>query len=369
MPDRVTAYRRALHEIPELGKALPKTIAYVKNVLAPLSCRVTEPTEGAVCAYFDFGRAETAAFRCDMDALPVRERTGLPFQSRHEGNMHACGHDGHTAMVLELANRLDAMGNTPPRNALLIFQPAEEGPGGANDICRTGIFERLHVTRVFGLHLWPGLPAGTLWTKPGPMMAKNSEVDVIIRGRSAHIARRSQAIDALQAGAELLLRVYDMAARELPPEEPRVISFGKMTSGTVRNVVSDRCEINGTVRVFSHETFDFITRRCRELAAALEAEYGCAAEVRFSEGYPPVDNDPDLTGQMFSFFGAEGLHLLPRPDMTAEDFSFYQRCAPGVFTFLGVGDAAALHSPDFTFDDEAVLPVGVEYYLKLLDMA
>ena len=209
----VVTHRRALHRIPELDRDLPETTAYVKGVLAPLPCAVTEPIPGAVCAFFDAGRERTAAFRADMDALPVTEATGLPFASRHPGRMHACGHDGHTAMALSLAEWAAGHLGALPRNLLLLFQPAEETTGGAEDLCRTGILGDRRVDRVFGLHIWPGLPAGEVWTRPGPLMARSSEVSLQIRGRSVHISRAEEGLDALWAGCEFLRRAYAQIGR------------------------------------------------------------------------------------------------------------------------------------------------------------
>ena len=172
MTASVVAHRRALHRIPELDRDLPETLAYVKKVLEPLGCEVFSPVTGSLCAWFDRGREHTVAFRADLDALPVEEAGAPPYRSCHPGKMHACGHDGHTAMVLALGELAAGLTDLP-RNVLLIFQPAEETEGGAKDICDTGLLEQCRVKRVFGCHLWPGKPLGTVWTRPGPLMAKN----------------------------------------------------------------------------------------------------------------------------------------------------------------------------------------------------
>ena len=196
--------RRALHRIPETGCRLPETAAYLRGALAEMPCTLLAPWEDAVCAYFDLGKDETVAVRSDMDALPVTERTGLPFASQHPGRMHACGHDGHMAMVLGLARRLAAGEVRPQRNVLLIFEPAEETTGGAAPICATGLLERYHVTRVFGMHLWPELPAGVIASRAGAMMSRSCELTVEITGRSVHLARFAEGCDALDAAARLL---------------------------------------------------------------------------------------------------------------------------------------------------------------------
>ena len=366
MSHPAVSFRRALHQIPELDRDLPETLAFVRSVLDPLCCKVFSPAPSSLCAWFDAGRPETAAFRCDMDALPVTERPAVPYCSRHPGNMHACGHDGHTAMVLALAQRIPDLLPRLPRNVLLIFQPAEETNGGALAICESGVLEEYRVSRIFGFHLWPGLPAGTVWTRPGPLMAKNSEIDVLVEGRSAHITKSSQGVDALLAGAEALRRITAMADRELPQEELRVVKFGHMTSGTIRNAISSRTVLEGSVRVFSMDTFRLIQRRCREILEELDREWGTASSVRFSAGYPPVHNDPGLLQALTAALGGDAPGLLDRPELTAEDFSFYQQRVPGVFFFLGAGDVPPLHAADFDFDDEAVLPAGAAFYEKLL---
>ena len=367
MLERVRQYRRDLHRIPELGRELPETMAYVSSVLKSQGCEVFSPAEGALCAWFDAGKGRAAAFRADMDALPLAERTGAAYCSRHPGRMHACGHDGHTAMVLELGNLVAEKQKDLTENVLLIFQPAEETDGGARQICASGVLERYRVNRIFGLHLWPGLPAGSLWTRPGAMMAKNSEVDLTIQGRGIHITKYTQGVDALAIGAEAIRRIYAMAEAALPPEELRVLRFGRMESGTVRNALSARTEIQGTMRVFSTEAFRLLCQGCREVLGELEERYGCRGEIRFSEGYPPVNNDPALVERVRAFLGKGLLSVLPRPDLTAEDFSFYQQVCPGLFSFLGVGDTPPLHSGEFDFD-ESVLEAGVSYYCRLLEL-
>ena len=365
MEERIIKYRRDLHQIPELDRTLPETLSYVRQVLEPLGCTLFSPAEGALCAWFDAGKKGTVAFRADMDALPVAEHSGAPYCSRHPGVMHACGHDGHMAMLLELAHTAARRREELLRNVLLIFQPAEETDGGAKDICDSGVLQQYHVERIFGLHLWPGLPSGTIWSAPGPVMAKNSELDLVIEGRSAHITKRHLGVDALWIGAEALRRIYAMEAGEFPQNEMRVLRFGRMVSGTVRNAVSSRTELEGTVRVFSMETFERLARRVREIAADLEREYGCRITVRFSEGYPPVTNDPALLRGVEEHLGRGYVSRLERPELAVDDFSFYQLHVPGVYAFLGLGNTPALHANNFDFD-ERVLSAGVRYYENLL---
>lgn len=365
MPLSVTAHRRALHRIPELGDQLPETTAYVRSVLAPLACRISSPIPGSVCAFFDAGKPETAAFRADMDALPVTEATGLPYASAHPGNMHACGHDGHTAMALALAEHVSAHLAELPRNVLFLFQPAEETTGGARGLCDSGILEQHHVTRIFGLHLWPGLEAGRVFTRPGPLMARANEVTVTVTGKSVHLSRAGEGRDALAAGAEYLRRAYAMVDA-LPPEEPRAFLFGKMTSGAVRNAVSGKTVLEGSLRTYREETFRHCRARLTAIGDALAAETGCGVEVYLNEGYPAVWNHEGLYETVRTGLGPDAPVPLDTPALAAEDFSFYQKEVPGVFFFLGVGNTAELHAPEFCFDDEAVLPKGVAFLKRLL---
>ena len=363
----VVVHRRALHAIPELDRQLPETTGYVRHVLEGLSCEVFSPTEGSVCAYFDQGRETTLALRADMDALPVQEATGAPYASTHPGRMHACGHDGHTAMLLALAQRLDTY-RTLPRNVLLLFQPAEETTSGARDLCRAGVLEQYHVDRIFGMHLWPGLPAGTVATRPGPMMARAGELNVTIRGKSVHISSYRQGCDALAAAAEFLRRAYDMAAA-MPSEEPLVLRFGKMTSGTVRNAVSALSVLEGNLRTYRDEIFDACCRGMEHIGTRVEQETGCTVEVKLGSSYPAVWNHEALLESVRRQLGSAAPAALETPAMAAEDFSFYQRQVSGVFFFLGTGATPPLHAQTFDFDDAAVLPAGVAFYEKLLGLS
>ena len=224
---QITADRRALHQIPELDKDLPKTMQYLKNALQGLKCQVFSPMESALCAWFDFGRPEAIAFRSDADALPIQERSKKDYVSRHPGQMHACGHDGHMAILLELARRLDKKEQLP-HNVLLVSQPAEETTGGAKPLCESGIFEAHNVTAIFGLHIWPFLEAGVIASRKNELMARSCEVSIDIVGRSSHIAKPSEGLDALAAGASLYTRARELE-RSFPDEIYRILNFGFMT--------------------------------------------------------------------------------------------------------------------------------------------
>ena len=353
--------RHALHRIPELDRDLPETLAYLKNALKDLRCCLFSPMEGALTAWFDFGREAAIAFRCDTDALPIEEKTGGPYASTHPGCMHACGHDGHMAIVLELARRLDKK-ESLPHNVLLIFQPAEETTGGAKDICDTGIFQKYNVTAIFGLHLWPGLEAGTVASRKNELMARSCEVTIDVYGKSAHIAKASEGIDALMAAAELYRRAMDMEAA-LPQDIFRLLKFGKFHSGTVRNALSAHTHMEGSLRAFQDEIFDSLAEGLKTLCREVEAQYGCTVKLHLNSGYPAVLNPEPLYNKVKT---CVEFAELDAPAMTAEDFSWYQRYIPGMFFFLGLGDTPALHADTFDFD-ETILMKGADFFEALAE--
>lgn len=353
--------RRALHRIPELERDLPKTVAYLKRSLEGLGCTLLFPIAGSVCAYFDRGRDSTIAFRSDADALPIQERSGCTFASEHPGKMHACGHDGHMAILLELARRISVKKDLP-HNVLLVFQPAEETTGGAKDICETGIFEKYRTAAIFALHLWPGAPAGCLLSRENEMMSHASEVTVDIYGKSAHIAKAWEGRDALAAGVAFYSRVMALEA-ELPDHVFRLLKFGKLESGTVRNALSARTHIEGSLRAFQDEIFEGLRSGILTIAKDVEQETGCTVQVQFSEGYPAVMNPADLYRKVRQVvdFGE-----LEKPSMITEDFSWYQKYIPGMFFFLGTGDSPALHADTFNFDD-SILMKGADFFEELAE--
>ncbi len=353
--------RRALHRIPELELSLPKTMAYISQALEGLPCRVFAPMDSALCAWFDFGADHAIAFRCDADALPITEKTGAPYASTHPGRMHACGHDGHVAMALELARRLSKKPHLP-HNVLLVFQPGEESPGGAEPLCGTGVLEQYNVTAIFGLHLWPGLTKGAVFSRKKELMARSCEVTVDIYGKSAHIAKASEGVDALMAGTEFYRRAVAME-QALPREIFRLLKFGKFHSGTVRNALSAHTHIEGSLRAFQDAVFEDLSGGLDRIAAEVEAGYGCKVTIHRSSGYPAVLNPEDLYDRVSNCVEFEDME---NPCMTSEDFSWYQRRVPGMFFFLGVGDTPALHADTFDFD-ETVLSVGADFLEALAE--
>jgi len=356
---QIIADRRALHRIPELDNRLPRTMEYLRIALKDLRCTLSSPVPGSLYAWFDNGADAAIAFRADADALPVQEATGAEYASQIPGQMHACGHDGHMAILLELARRLDQIHTD--RNFLLIFQPAEETTGGARDICESGIFEGKNIQAIFGLHLWPGLEKGKIASRKNELMARSCELTAEITGRSSHIAKAEEGLDALLAGVDFVKGMQAIKA-ELPPEDVHVLGFGKMTSGTVRNAVSAHTRLEGTLRTYRDEIFFGILERLKRLAEEIAAKSGCRVEVTHSQGYPAVMNPPEICEKVKKA-GMDYIEL-DCPYMTTEDFSWYQQTLPGMFFFLGLGPAPALHAADFDFD-EGVLSAGAEFFEKL----
>ena len=358
---QIYADRHALHRIPELELTLPRTQDYLKNALAGLKCSLYSPIDYSLCAWFDFGRDSAIAFRADMDALPIAEKTGAEYASTHPGCMHACGHDGHMAILLELARRLSEK-KSLPHNVLLIFQPAEETTGGARDICQTGIFKEYAVEAIFGLHIWPELPAGEIYSRRNEMLARSCEVKVDIYGKSAHIAKAREGIDALAAGAEFYRKVCAMEGA-LPRNIFRLLKFGKFESGTVCNAISDHTHMEGSLRAFQDEIFFSLRAGLVSIAKEIERGSGCTVSVDMNDGYPAVMNPAGLYDRIRKLVS---FREMEEPSMIAEDFAWYQKYIPGVFFFLGAGDVPALHADDFDYD-ESILVKGADFFEKLAE--
>jgi hippurate hydrolase len=377
-------HRRELHRIPELDFDLPKTRAYVAAVLSELSCEILQAGRAGLCAYFDAGMPDTTAFRCDMDALPITETNDVDYASTHAGMMHACGHDGHIAIMLGLAEELsrragDAPQGALPHNVLLIFQAAEETTGGAKEICDSGVLERCNVSRIFGLHLWPGYEAGVVICRKGAFMAKVCVLKIEIFGKSCHVAEAESGADALSAGARLISRVYAAEREAFPSDVPRLLKFGVFKSGSAMNVIPGYSKLIGTMRCFEDDVFTRLSECLRAVAREVEREYGCRVEIEFIEGAQAVRNDPVLFDRVKDALCGRAQAKLPsgddgkpfafvepdKPTMTSEDFSDYQRKVPGIFFHLGSGRDTPLHSNSFDIDESA-LPFGVKAFLRLL---
>lgn len=354
-----------LHKIPEIGYREFETKRYIMSALSKLDCKIFEMGETGVVAFFDFGKAQTVGIRADMDALPIKEDTGLSFASTREGYMHACGHDGHMAMALAAAAYVDGakkQGKSFNRNAAFVFQPAEELDGGARHIVADGILQRLCVSRMFGIHLWPGLPQGEVFSKSGPMMARSCETDITVYGKACHIADGNKGQDSLRASVWLLQKLYGLE-EQCNRTQRCLLKFGKMQSGSLRNIISDITVINGSTRALTEQMFARLKEGAQAAVDETAREFGVKIDLRMSDGYPPVINDEAL----FAETEACGVKTLDDAVMQAEDFSFYGKVCPTVFFFLGVGDGKKLHNEKFDFD-MSVLDSGVGLYKKLLDL-
>ncbi len=376
-------FRRDLHQIPELDFDLPQTLVYVRRELEAAAeelranaqekgvnaeVRVFSPSRSALCLHVDLGTPHTTAFRSDMDALPVTEKTGVPYASTHEGRMHACGHDGHMAMVLGLAWWLAGHVDELRRSVLLVFQPAEETTGGAKVVCQSGVFDELGVDRIYGFHLWPDLPKGQVAGRAGALLAASNEITVRVHGRASHIAKASDGADALEATCDYLGRAYAYAdARRR--EEAFLLKFGHMQAGQVRNQIAAEAVLEGSLRTFSVAMGKRARAELAELARTTAADHGCTADVVYSEGYPPVVNDQGLFEASTAWLRAGGIQVdeVAEPLLISEDFAWYQQWLPGDFMLLGTGTGIPLHADRFDFD-EAVLMQGLAVYRRLAIM-
>ncbi len=357
----VQKMRRDLHQIPELDRELPKTLKYIKEILKPLRCKLHIPTPGALIAYFHFDQSDTLAYRSDMDALPIIERNQVSYISHHPGRMHACGHDGHMAMLLKFAQYVNQL-TFCPHNVLLIFQPAEETDGGAKSIVASGVLNQYHVKAIFGFHLWPNLSAGVIATKPGSLMAQSGEVTIDIRGKAAHITNAQNGRDALNA-AMMMYHFCDQMKFQI--SDPYLLSFGYMESGNARNVISDHARLLGTMRTFAQTTHHDIKKRLLAIGNLVQQRTGCEVKIHISDGYPTVYNDPELFAQCQKCL--PHLQVLKQPNLLSEDFAFYGKAAPSLFMYLGTGNDIPLHADTFDFDDSLLIN-GVQAYIALLNL-
>ena len=292
--------------------------------------------------------------------------TELSFESTHIGRMHACGHDGHMAVLLLFASLVSRSREKLKYNIVLLFQPAEESIGGALRMIEEGALQNPSVERIFGLHLWPSIEQGKLGVRSGPMMAQTREFDIILHGKSAHGASPQDGIDAIVASAELILMLQSVISRSISPHEHSLITIGKITGGQARNIISDRVELNGTLRTFSNELTNYIKSKISDMLHGLELSTGVKTEYKETMHYPMVDNPSYMVDYLKSLVEAEAI-VEAEEQMAAEDFAFYQQHVPGLFMLLGIGGKSfphPLHSPLFNFDESALLG-GVEVYRRI----
>jgi len=377
------AIRRDLHAHPELGYQEQRTAAVVRRELEGLGIRVVAGLAGGTGVVGHL--PATAAFasdrpavglRADMDALPISEQTGLPYASTQAGIMHACGHDGHTAVLLGVARVLSKVPRRP-HAVTLVFQPAEEGGGGAERLCKEGLMEgRLTGTpigRMFGLHGWPELGLGTVGTRPGPLLASTDELRVTILGVQSHGAYPQYARDAVLAASHCIVAVQSVVSRNVGPLESAVVTIGMIQGGTATNVIPEAVSFSGTVRALTPAVRRMLRQRVTEVIEHTALAFGCRAQVDWNDGYPVTNNDPALVGEFMRLareaFGEKRVVEMAQPTMGGEDFSYYGQKVPAVFFCLGLKPEgqvryATLHQPDFDFNDDA-LPIGVEMFCKL----
>ncbi len=360
--------RRYLHSIPEIGFNEIKTSEFIKKNLKELGFEVESVAKTGVIGYKKGTSQKGAiAFRADMDAICVNEETGLSFSSEHEGKMHACGHDGHMAIVLGLAMLLSKTENLN-RDVVLIFQPAEEGPGGAEIIIKEGIFEKYNIENIFGLHIMPDIEEGKIGARAGSIMAQTGEFEIDLNAKSGHGAMPHTAIDGIYVASQLINNYQSIVSRNIEPVEGAVLTVGKIHGGEARNVIARKVKIEGTIRAFSQEVYDKIKSRMDEINKGFEKMYGVSIDLKFNDMYPPVINDMGLYELLKDVLEKDELINI-KPMMASEDFSYYQQVVPGLFFMLGAGNKELghcypLHNSKFTFNEEILLN-GLRIYIKI----
>ena len=366
--ERLRADRRALHRIPELGRDLPKTIAYCRACLEETRPDALAECGGGLKAVYRARapRRGTVAFRADMDALPISEETGFPFASEHEGRMHACGHDGHMANLLALAREIAAMRERLPQDVVLLLQPAEENGGGARDMVAAGALDDPWVERVYGTHVMPQVERGRVAIDAGPVMSGVTNVDVTVTGTPGHGATPHRGADAVMAAAQALVTLQSALLRTVDPAEPVVFTVGKAEAGTVRNIIAQSAKLECTVRAFSPEIMERVLETARRAFAGADALYGTRSSLERVLSYPPVVNTPEEAERLIRLAGGRRVHLAPMS--ISEDVSEFINARKGAFVFCGVGGAEPLHSARFFYDEECLLSA-LELFMNIIEEA
>ena len=325
MVEELRQMRRDLHKIPELGLKEYKTSAYIREKLTSFGITELETwlETGVVAVIRGKGKGQAVAFRADMDALPVTEQTGCDFTSEHVGCMHACGHDGHVTVLLGFAKYLQEHKDELKNDVVLIFQPAEEGPGGAQLLVDAGLFEKHPVRCIIGCHIFPQVPQGKVACRKGAMMARNGEVDVHIYGESAHGAQPQLGHDAVLAAGAVITGLHTILSRNVSPLDSGVLTFGAIHGGEACNIIAKEVKLEGTMRAFSDEAYETMTKRVQEVASGIAAGYGCKGEAVFRHMYRVVDNDPKLV-ELLQEVAGDNYEETP-PYMLAEDDSVKTR--------------------------------------------
>ena len=367
-------WRQWLHRHPELAFDLPKTAAYVAERLREIGVDEIHEgiaTSGIVAIINGQGDGPTIGLRADMDALPIAELTGADYASTHAGKMHACGHDGHTAMLLGAAKYLCETRRFRGKVALL-FQPAEEDGGGGQVMVREGVMDRFGVAQVYGIHNVPNLPFGHFQTAPGPIMAAVDTLTVTLTGRGGHAATPHEAIDPVIATVGMVGAIQSILTRNLNPIEQGVISVTQIHAGTVSNVIPETAMFQATIRSFDPTVREMLKRRIHEIIEGHAAAYGVSADIDYDWGYPATVNDAEKTGFAVAvareIAGAAAVDDEAPREMGSEDFSYMLEERPGAYLFLGTGPGAGLHHAKFDFNDEAA-PIGASFFARLVETA
>ena len=374
--------RRDIHAHPELCFEEHRTAELVAQKLQAWGIPMIRGLGGTgVVGIIKNGTSDRAiGLRADMDALPMQEINTFEHTSRHAGKMHACGHDGHTAMLLGAALYLSKHKNFDG-TVYLIFQPAEEGGGGARRMMEDGLFEQCPMEAVFGMHNWPGAAVGTFGVTAGPMMASSNEFEVVVRGKGAHAAQPHKGIDPIMAAIQIAQSWQTIVSRNASPLESVVLSVTQIHSGSATNVIPDEATLIGTVRGFSDAMIDLVERRMQTIAQHVAAAFDATVDFEFKRNYPPLVNHPKETAfaadVMRAIVGAENVDRQVEPTMGAEDFAYFLQAKPGCYVFIGNGDGAHreighglgpcnLHNPSYDFNDD-LLPIGATYWVRLAE--
>jgi amidohydrolase len=369
----ITAWRRDFHEHPELLFDVHRTAARVAELCRSFGC--DEVVEGigqtgvvAVIKGRTDSHGRVVGLRADMDALPIKEQTGVPYASKTPGKMHACGHDGHTAMLLGAAKYLAETRNFDG-TVVCIFQPAEEGGGGGREMVRDGMLTRWNVQEVYGMHNMPGIPVGHFAIRPGAMMAAADQFEIVVTGKGGHAAKPHDCVDSTVVGAHIIVALQTIASRNVDPLKQVVVSVCTVeTDSPAHNVIPQVVKMKGTVRTMDPKVQDYVEARIGQIVEGTALALGARAEVHYQRGYPVTVNAPENTG-----FAAEVARKVSGqvdtdtpPLMGAEDFSFMLNERPGAYIFLGNGDTAMVHHPAYNFDDSAI-PFGSSWYAEMAE--
>ncbi len=376
MQDEIAAWRQDLHAHPELLFDVHRTAGFVAEKLGAFGCDEVVPGIGrtgvvGVIRGRKTGSQKVIALRADMDALPITEATGLPYASRNPGKMHACGHDGHTAMLLGAARYLAETRNFDG-TAIIVFQPAEEGGSGGREMVRDGLMERFGIQEVYGMHNWPGMPIGNFAIRPGPMMASADKITIEIEGRGAHAAKPHEGIDPVMVGAQIVVQAQSIVSRNVDPLASAVVSITMFHAGDTDNVIPQAAMLRGTVRTLTAEMRDFVERRLREVVEGTARLHGAQARLTYCRGYPVTSNHEQQTHFAASVAsevsGPDRVEPNVLPTMGAEDFAYMLEARPGAYIFIGNGETDNLHNPGYNFNDAAI-PFGASYWIRLVEKA